>query len=332
MAFFSVIIPVYNSEKTIARLLESILKQSFKDYEVIIINDGSKDNSENVVLNYQDKFNDFHYILKKNGGVSSTRNVGLQKAEGEYILFADADDYFEEDSFLKIYDCIKNNNSSLVCFNYYNSFLNGEKTLGLTLKNIQLSMNSKKAITNFLNYQYINQLAGAIWNKAYRRDIIKKNKLEFSTDLLIGEDLLFNVEYFSCVNKVDILDEKLYNYVQSENSVMRSYRKNNVEHVKNYVPVLIGIFNKYNYQSYQEILFQFYISNFFGVISNEVLLKNYRQGKKNVNSYCKYALDKNVFSKQNMGHMNIKCKIYYLLIKSRLWQLVYFFIYLKNLV
>ena len=154
MIFFSIIIPVYNSEKTIKRLLESILKQNFNDYEVIVINDGSTDKSEEVILNYKNKFNNYQYIFKENSGVSSTRNIGIKKALGKYILFADADDFFEENSFFRIYEFTKKNNSSLVCFDYYKYFLNGKKIIGLNLKNDCLQMNSNKAITNFLNYQY----------------------------------------------------------------------------------------------------------------------------------------------------------------------------------
>ena len=98
--FFSIIIPVYNSEKTLSKLLNSILEQNFNNYEIIIINDGSVDNTEDIILSYKSKFNHYKYIFKENSGVSSTRNIGLQNVEGKYILFADADDYFENDYLL----------------------------------------------------------------------------------------------------------------------------------------------------------------------------------------------------------------------------------------
>lgn len=328
--FFSIIIPVYNSEKTIARLFESIIKQKFIDYEIIIINDGSTDSSENIILEYKNKFYRFQYIVTKNNGVSVARNEGLKKAMGRYILFADADDYFEPNAFLKIYNHIQTNNSNLLCFNYYNVSLNNEKTDGLNLNNNRIELFPEKAITNFLSYIYINMFTGAVWNKVYKTDVIRNNCIKFCSNLHIGEDLLFNIEYFSSVNRLDILDEKIYNYVQTENSIMRSYREKNVEYIKNYIPELIKIFKKYNYESYYTIIFQFYISNLFGVISNEILQKNYQKGAKNIKSFCKYALDKDLFCRSKLRKIKLKYKIYYLLIISGLWRLIYLFLYLKN--
>lgn len=103
----------------------------------------------------------------------------MQNVEGKYILFADADDYFENDYFIKLYTYIKNNKPELLCFNYYNVFSNSRKIDGLKLYNNQIEMNVEKAITNYLNYTYINQFTGAIWNKVYKTDILKKIMLNF---------------------------------------------------------------------------------------------------------------------------------------------------------
>lgn len=328
--FFSIVIPVYNSEETIARLFESIIEQKFIDYEIIIVNDGSIDNSENIILEYKDKFYSFQYILTENNGVSAARNTALEKAKGKYVLFADADDYFEPNAFFKIYNYIQNNNSNLLCFNYYNVYLNNNKSDGLDLNNNKIDLFPEKVITNFLSYKYINKFTGAVWNKVYKTDVIRNNCIKFSSNLYIGEDLLFNIEYFSSVNRLDILDEKIYNYVQTENSIMRSYREKNVEYIKNYIPELIEIFKKYNYINYYTIAFQFYISNLFGVIINEALQKNYQEGKKNINSFCKYAIDKDLFCKPKLRKIKLKYKIYHLLIISGMWRLIYLFLYLKN--
>lgn len=327
--FFSIIIPVYNSEKTISKLLNSILKQNFNNYEIIIINDGSVDKTEDIILSYKSKFSHFKYIFKENSGVSSTRNIGLQNIVGKYILFADADDYFENDYLNKLYDYIEKNKPELICFNYYNVFSNSRKTVGLKLCNNQIEMGIEKAITNYLNYTYINQFTGAIWNKVYKTDILKKNNIKFSTDLLIGEDLVFNIEYFCCIKKVCIYDEKLYNYVQSENSIMRSYREKNVEHIINYIPKLINIFEKYDYKNYQTILYQFYISNLFGVIINESNSKLYSKGKENIKLFCDYALNQKLLVNKKIINMKIKYIIYYFLIRSKFWKIIYHIIFCR---
>lgn len=327
--FFSVIIPVYNSEKTLGKLLNSILEQDFNNYEIIIINDGSVDKTEDIILSYKSKFSYYKYIFKENSGVSSTRNIGLQNAVGKYILFADADDYLENNYFSKLYNYIENNKPELLCFNYYNVFPNSKKTDGLKLCNNQIDMSVEKAITNYLNYNYINQFTGAIWNKVYKADILKKNNIKFSTNLLIGEDLVFNIEYFCCIKKVCLYDEKLYNYVQSKNSIMRSYREKNVEHIINYIPKLIDIFKKYDYRNYETILYQFYISNLFGVIINESNSKLYSKGKENIKLFCDYALNQKLLANKKIIDMKIKYIIYYFLIKSKLWKSIYHIIFCR---
>ena len=94
---FSLIVPVYNSEKTISRCVDSIIKQSFSDYELILVNDGSKDKSLELCEEYERKYKNIRVINKENGGASSARNAGLDVAEGDYILFSDSDDYVEQE-------------------------------------------------------------------------------------------------------------------------------------------------------------------------------------------------------------------------------------------
>lgn len=324
MPFFSIIIPFYNIGETIIPLLESLKNQKYKNFELILVDDGSDDNSKSIVYRFKNEFSDFKYILKKNGGTSSARNLGLSYANGEYILFADADDTYEEDALNIIFNSIKMNSSELICFDYYNLYLGGKKESALNLVEGKINLDVEKVITNFLNYNYINRFASAVWNKVYKKNIIDKNKLEFNEDLVLGEDLFFNINYFCNVQCIDLIDYKLYNYLQTENSIMRSYRKNNVELIKNYIPILFDLINSYNCENLEYLIHDFYISNFFGIISNELKNKSYQNGKNKIDDYCS-QIDK--FKKKNVLKMSIKNLVYFLLIKTSIWKLVYFVMY-----
>ena len=110
----SVIVPVYNVEKYIEKCLNSLVNQTLKDIEIIIVNDGSKDNSDKIIKIYQEKYDNIIYLTKKNGGLSDARNYGIPYAKGEYIAFLDSDDYVENDIYEKMYNKAKENNSDYV--------------------------------------------------------------------------------------------------------------------------------------------------------------------------------------------------------------------------
>ena len=103
---YSIIVPVYNAEKTLERCVESIVKQSFTDYEIILVNDGSKDNSKSICAKLSDEYSNVVLVDKKNGGASSARNAGIDIASGKYILFVDSDDYLNDD-FFEVIDSIE---------------------------------------------------------------------------------------------------------------------------------------------------------------------------------------------------------------------------------
>ena len=112
----SVIVPVYNTEKYLAKCLDSLVNQTLKDIEIIVVNDGTKDNSEKIINKYLKKYSKIRYYKKENGGLSSARNYGIELANGEYVGFVDSDDYVKDGMFSKMYECaIKNNSDIVVC-------------------------------------------------------------------------------------------------------------------------------------------------------------------------------------------------------------------------
>ena len=207
----SIIVPVYGVEKYIDKCLNSLVKQSLKEIEVIVVNDGTKDNSQKIIDKYVKKYPDkIKSYIKENGGQGSARNYGLEKAKGEYIGYVDSDDFVEKDMYKKLYNKAKENNYDIVVCGNYNVSEDYQN------KNID-------AFINNYNTDLENIFFGkmAVWNKIYKRDILIKNKLEFKEKVWY-EDLAFTLKAIMNSNTFAFIDEPLYDYLIREGSTMNN--------------------------------------------------------------------------------------------------------------
>jgi glycosyltransferase involved in cell wall biosynthesis len=222
----SIVIPVYNAAKYIEKCLNSVLKQTYDNIEVIIVNDGSEDNSKQICESYASSYKQIKVINQKNMGPSRARNRGIEESTGKYIQFVDSDDVVESEMTQKLVDAI-NSEVQLVICGYKKIYL--ESRVEKTVDNIP-HPSGIKDIHVFLNDfgTYFEQiLISSPWNKLYISDIIKENKLYFDPNVNLGEDLLFNLSYMKKCNKINIIQDTLYNYMNIENeSLTRRYRKN----------------------------------------------------------------------------------------------------------
>ena len=205
----SVIVPVYNTEKYLKKSIDSLLKQNFEDYEIIVINDLSPDNAEEIIKSYNDK--KIVYIKNKtNKGIGYNRNLGIKKAKGEYVCFIDSDDYVKEDFISKMYNYSKENNLDLCVCDYVNVDEDGNK-----LKEFNLS---DFCITNYEeNNKILCEINLAPWNKLYKKDMLVKNKIEFS-ETLKYEDLSFVALSIKNSKKIGKINEQLNYYTIHNNS------------------------------------------------------------------------------------------------------------------
>lgn len=207
----SIIVPVYGVEKYIDKCLDSLVKQSLKEIEIIVVNDGTKDNSQKIIDKYVKKYPDkIKSYIKENGGQGSARNYGLKKASGEYIGYVDSDDFVEKDMYKKLYNKAKENNYDIVVCGNYNVSEDYQN------KNID-------AFINNYNTDLENIFFGkmAVWNKIYKRDILIKNKLEFKEKVWY-EDLAFTLKAIMNSNTFAFIDEPLYDYLIREGSTMNN--------------------------------------------------------------------------------------------------------------
>ena len=224
--YVSIIVPVYNTQAYLKECLDSLINQTLKEIEIIIINDGSTDNSINIIKEYEEKDNRIKLIDKENEGQSATRNKGLEQASGEYVAFVDSDDYIDLNMYENLYDSARKNKADLVICDYSN--IKNGKILNekvMKLKNESIVLNDISVSYYILKYIRGYKHGHEVWNRLYRRDLLINNNIRFLVNRMnglpeIGEDLYFNLKYSLFMNKVISIPSPLYKYRIRENSSM----------------------------------------------------------------------------------------------------------------
>lgn len=214
---YSIIIPVYNVEEYLDRCLKSILNQTYSNYEVIIVNDGSPDNSDNIIKSYEKEDKRFKGYKKVNGGLSDARNYGLKYATGDYLIFIDADDYIENNYLKKINDVLEKNKDIDVLKFKIKLVDEGENLIRM-----ENGLN-KEGVTSFDELVKLEFLEPA-WSYVYKLSFWKENNFTYLKGM-IHEDFGLTPEILMKANKIYYLNSYLYNYVQRNGSIMSSNNK-----------------------------------------------------------------------------------------------------------
>ena len=210
---FSIVIPVYNAQNTISRSIESVLLQEMQDFELILVNDGSSDNSLQICKKYENDNRKIKVIDKKNGGVSSARNEGINNSNGEYIVFLDSDDTISPKLLTLFYKVIEEKHADLVFCNF--AIVTNAQSIP-NMVDVK-GVNSKRDISSQFEELYNSNLLNCCWGKCYKRKLID---YQFDSRLQLGEDFLFVLNYLKNANTVYYINQELYNYyVFSENTL-----------------------------------------------------------------------------------------------------------------
>jgi len=215
MAKLSIVMPVYNSEKFLHKSVDAILKQTFTDWELILVNDGSKDNSLAICQEYAGKDERIRVIDKKNEGAGPTRNAGIAVATGEYIVFPDSDDWLDEDAYQKTLERIEKSGVDLLIFGIRTHVYDNEK--GIVERTIEDQAEPILLLGQELcreKWAYLNTKLdmGGPWNKIYRMGIIKENNLQFP-NLRRMQDIVFNMHYYDKIHSIEVINENFYNRI-----------------------------------------------------------------------------------------------------------------------
>ena len=217
----SVIIPAYNMQNYIATCLRSVTrcpKDSF-DMECLVINDGSSDDTAAIVKRYAQRDGRIRLINKENGGVSDTRNKGIEAASGRYLMFLDADDALWEDAWDYICGAVEEEYADFTAFSYITLYENGKMKVHMLPVSDAVSTDEQEA----RRLMYADSEFNTCWGKLFRKEIISENEIRFRTDLPIGEDFLFVAEYFGHCKSFFMTKAAVLYYRQRSGSAMRNY-------------------------------------------------------------------------------------------------------------
>ena len=296
----SIIVPIYNTETFLKKCIESIVNQTLQEIEIILINDGSTDNSHKICLEYTEKYpKKIRYINNKNIGCSATRNLGIELAHGEYIAFVDSDDYIEKEMYEEMYKKASKEKSDIV--------MCGFKYIFSDKKNLFIPQNK---------YIYLDtrNKPSYVWNKLFRKFLLKNNQIEFPLNTHYCEDLVFSFKNLVLTKNISIVQQPLYNYILHGN--------NSIYNLDKKLDTKISFLEIYNFLENNNFLKNKYIMKYF-------FQNFYYSGVKNI---FFSLLNSNQVSKEEVKKYNkifyeeLK-KIKFLTLKSK-----FLIFYYKNLV
>lgn len=312
----TIIVPVYNVEEYLQKCIESILEQSYENLEIILVDDGSTDDSGKICDEYVKKDKRIKVFHKKNEGVSSARNLGISKSKGSLICFVDSDDWIEKDLCLKLINAIQENCADIVLCGYNRVTGKNREKINSSGKNQIIS--GREYLINCLNPQ---TSYGFCHMKLIRKKII--NEIRFDENLKVGEDALFNIKISSNINKAIFLKENLYNYRINISSTVRKF---DVQYVDKYLNAIkiINSYLKKNYEEDKEIL-----QNFYNFIAFHVMLiavnycynpeNNFKKVNNEFSQICNIIEFKEGIKKSNYNNLSITRKIALFTIKHKLY-------------
>ena len=325
---YSVIIPVYNVEKYIDRCLQSVISQNYEDMEIIVIENGSTDNSPHICDTYANKYANISVYHIENHGVGSARNFGLSKARGEFIYFVDADDCLIGNLFSDLEEKL-HDKVDLLVFSYYNSI---EKDLIELKRNPKILPNDvlldkTNFITSFKEL-VLTDMMYTVWNKIYRRDFLIDNNLYF-LKYELGEDVRFNLRVYDFVENILLSTECYYVYISGRmNSAMGSYNSNRVTYQLEELSQIEYLLKKWN----------IFDKSFIDTLKSRILMSNIQNivlqnmsietQKKKIGELCRID-DINSLINSSPSKLHILIRIF---LKSKLYIIVIFLKRIQNFV
>lgn len=282
MVKISIIVPVYNVEKYIDKCLNSLVNQTLKDIEIIVVNDGSPDESQKIIDKYTKKYSNVKSYIKKNGGISSTRNYGLKYANGEYIAFVDGDDYVDATMFEKLYNKAKKKSYDVVECNPRMVDDNGK-----LIKDVHYTLSNDVTTVEELKKYMINMYT-SVWNKIYKKSLFN-NGIKFKVGVWF-EDVEFLYKLIPFVKSIGFVNENLYYYVQREGSITKTFDDRLYCYVDNWNGIVEFYKKNRLYDRYYKEIEYSYVRYLFASFIRQS--SNYKD-KKNFNKTVEMAI-KNV--------------------------------------
>ncbi|MBE6158489.1 MAG: glycosyltransferase family 2 protein [Firmicutes bacterium] len=308
----SIVIPVYNGEKYIEECLDSVLINRDKlNFEIVIVNDGSKDNSEKIILSYKKKYENIVYINNQNMGVSYSRNEGIKKSKGKYITFVDCDDILEKNWAYIIKKEIIEKNYEVVLFSQY-------------FRRIGNECPKEKVLSYILTNNDENIRISGPYSKLFLRDFLIKNNIKFKTNLINGEDMLFCYESILAADNYYLIKDSFYNVRHNILSATRNFNKKIIESEIELLKEFNTIFLEKNSEIEAKNLYDFCVKNSIRTLLYRIsYIDPYKSAKRiykevrNIDNYNNYLKE------YKFKFKNIKNNLLIVLFKLRLYRLDY---------
>ncbi len=289
----SIIVPIYNAEKYLKKCINSILNQSYEDFELLLVNDGSSDQSLIICKEMVTLDNRISVYSQTNHGVSSARNFGIDVAKGDFIVFVDADDWVEKDYLLNLYNKHIETGSDLTISNFKSVFSNNriQKSMFFATR-IFYTKNSFNPDDFFDKYTFL--LGNNPFSKLFKTNIIKQNNIYFNKQLKNGEDFIFVLEYALQCKKISSVEDYSYCYNQANiGSATKKYNKNYYRDLKSTKDVYFRILEKYrNVSDYEKL------HHYFRVASKAIVEETKVSNKKSF--FEKYKSVKKILNKDEI--------------------------------
>ena len=303
----SVIVPVYNTSKYLPKCLDSIINQSLKDIEIIVVNDGSSDNSKEIIKQYVKRYKDrIIFLDKENGGQGSARNLGIKKAHGDYIGFVDSDDFIESTMYEGMYKSAIDNNSDIVICNICDYYEKDDSK-----KDVLLGLSNNPSIN-----EAIVKSVPSVVNKIYKRELLQDTNISFDESIWY-EDLPYSMQMIVNAKKISFVEKPFYNYFHRNVSTMHNKNiSKNLDILKAY-DILINFLNK-------EKLYDKYKEEFDFILLKEVYLATINRVLRTSNKYS----EKKKIIKEIRKRTSIR-KTKYFSILSKAYKISYYLIKLR---
>ncbi len=216
----SIIVPVYNTKKFLNRCLDSLVYQTYKNLQIIVVDDGSTDGSDKILDDYAKRYPVILALHKKNGGVSCARNLALSKVDGDYIYFCDSDDFVESNTISDMVSAIENNNVDMVYAGYYIDKPQQKLVYQPFDNSFILSLTDVDKFAEIFGNKHVDM--SCLWNKLYKKQLITSH---FDENLNFGEDQIFNLDYYRNIKNIYFLAKPLYHYVIHEQQTVARSRQ-----------------------------------------------------------------------------------------------------------
>lgn len=322
----SIIIPIYNAEKTLHSCLRSVTSQTYERLEIILVNDGSTDNSLNICYQFAQRDGRIKVIDQPNRGPSYARNVGINEAQGTFIQFVDADDEIKKSMTEQLIHVIDSKIDLVIC----GYFMRRNREQYTFKPNIKEAL-SIKQFNDKVGLFYFKQLLPSPCNKLYRTSVIKKNNVTFPINVYLGEDLLFNLNYFNYCRNVKTLNEPLYFYNVNEHSLSNQMNEQYFNQQLLLIDQVKAYLRKYDSETSDNERYLHYIfaQSIINTLS-QFSIQSTHDKKRFMHTVEKLYTNEKVANKLTNFNGTIQMKIVKILFRFKLKRMTYLFFKIKQ--